>query len=194
MVPSSEQDFSLRALVGGETPEELFFDPITENDTFHSCLGCLWSLVGSASVGVSLYAADHYSEWGLAESWLSGWGPAMLGGVGGALALVIFTVLQMLSGNEIYVLDFRTDRLELRYVKRRSTRTLVSWPRKDLRRFLLDSPEEEPEGDGRPCLYVMLTSGEKIRLLEGCYPREFVEQVECRLAELCGIPSTTTRE
>lgn len=190
-MPSPEQDLSLRALVDGEAPEELFFDPVTDNDTFHSCLGCLWSLVGSACVGVGLYAADHHAGWGMAESWLSGWGLAMLGALAAVLALVIFTALEMLSGNEIYVLDFKSDRLELRHVKRRATRTLASWPRKDLRRFLLDSPDEEPEGDGRPCLYVMLTSGEKIRLLEACYPREFVEQVERRLAELCGVPSTT---
>lgn len=191
MVPSSEQDLSLRALVVGQTPEELVFDPITENDTFEACLGCLWSLVGSASVWVVLYAADHYGGWGRAESWLSGWGLAKLGVLAVILALTIFTVLQMLAGNEIYVLDFKTDRLELRRVKRRATQTLASWPRQDLRRFLLDSPEEEPEGDGRPCLYVMLTSGEKIRLLEGCYPRAFVEQVERRLAEICNVPSTT---
>ena len=115
----------------------------------------------------------------------------MLLAIGCAFALTIFTVLELAVGNEIYVLDLKTERLELRRRVRGNTRLLESWPRQQLRRFLLEPPPEEGASDAPCCLYVMLADGQQIRLLEACYSREYVEQIERRLAELCEVPSTT---
>lgn len=191
VVPSSEQDSSLQALVAGETLKQITFDPITDNDTSQSCIGCLWSIMGSASLFVGLYVADHRYGWGQAEPWTKGSGLAIAISVAMVLALVFFTISELAVGSEIYVLDFVSDRLELRRSARGKSRLLQSWPRQDLRRFLLDPPSENDAGDDPCCLYVTLDGGENVRLLEACYPRSFVEQVEKRLAELCEVPSTT---
>lgn len=191
-MPSPEQDDSLRALVEGENPALITFDPITDNDTSQSCIGCLWSILGSASFFVALYVADHRLGWGQAEPWLRGWGLALLIAIGCAFALAIFTALELAVGNEVYVLDLKTKRLELHRKARGNTRLLKSWPREQLRRFLLEPPPEDGPVDGPACLYVLLSDGQQIRLLEACYSRVYVEQIEWRLAEICEVPSTTS--
>ncbi len=190
-MPSPEQDDSLRALVEGESPELITFDPITDNDTSQSCIGCLWSILGSASFFVALYVADHHYAWGQAEPWLQGSGLLLLLVTACAFALTIFTVLELAVGNEIYVLDLKTERLELRRRVRGHSRLLKSWPQQQLRRFLLEPPPEDGAIDGPSCLYVLLADGSEIRLLEACYSRGYVAQIERRLAEICQVPSTT---
>ena len=187
-MPSPEQDSSLQALVAGERPDEVIFDPITDNDSTGSCLGCAYSVLGSAGVLVGLYAASHRYSWPQAQRLLAWLGPAGLFLLFMALALIIFTAVEVFASKEVFVLDTRSRRLEQR--QRKGQRVIKAWEVEQIRRFVLDPPVENPEAQAG--LYVLL-EGEKepVRLLEACYPRGFVEQVERALAEVCEVLSTT---
>ena len=143
--------------------------------------------MGAATVLVALYAADHYQGWELLARWTQGW--RLLAVLSGSafFSLAVFTLWEMLLGNEVYVLDFKTDRLEWRHVSPRGSKLLGSWPMTSFRRFSLELPEEEARDDNLACLYLTLSDGQQIRLLEASYSRDFVQQVERRLAELCGV-------
>ena len=187
-MPSPDQDSSLQALIAGDHPDELIFDPITDNDSTGSCLGCAYSMLGGAGVLVGLYAGLNRYGWERLELYLN------LGGRGGwvalflLVALSIFAVIETFSAKEIYVLDSDTGSLQLRSRRGKNSQVLKTWESRQMQRFILDPPGADPQANS--CLYVMI-HGEQIKLLESCYPRDFVEQVERAVSEICQVPSTT---
>lgn len=188
-MPCPEQDSSLRALIAGEHPEEIFFDPITDNDSTGSCLGCAYSVLGGAAVLVGLYACSHKGVL-LAErfsEWAGGGGLTVLFFV---VTLVVFTAIECIAPKEVFVLVTESARLELRLRRGDAMKVLKSWEAGDVQRFTLDPPEEDPNANSG--LYVTIAGVGQTRLLEPCYPREFVEQVERQVSAICQVPSTTS--
>lgn len=190
MMPSLDQDATLQALLAGERPAEVVFDPITDNDSTGSCLGCAYSVLGAAAVLVGCYVAAERYDWTPAGRFLESAGGTGLGLAAAVLTLIFFTAVEVISSKEIYVLVTADSRLELRR-RRWSRSTLVRcWEREKIRRFVLDPPGDNPEETS--CLYVVLEDEEEqIRLLEPSYPRDFVQQVERQVSEICGVPSTS---
>jgi hypothetical protein len=187
-MPYPDQDATLRSLVDGEAPDEVVFDPITDNDSTGSCLGCAYSVVGAAAVLVGLYAADARYQWGKVDQYL-GWG----GKAGVLLAfsivvLTIFTVIEVCAPKEVYALDVETGRLDLR-LRNRDRPPIKTWDSTQILRFTLDPPSDDAKA--KSCLYVMIQGEEPIKLLEACYDREYVEQIERKISEICKVPSTT---
>jgi hypothetical protein len=189
-MPSPEQDSSLKALVAGEEPDEVLFDPITDNDSTGSCLGCAYAVVLSAAVPVAIDAAANRFAWDPALRFLSWAGTPGMVGLFLLAALSIFALIETFSPKEVFVLLTDARRLELRRRRGKHAEVLKSWEADRVRRFVLDPPGEDPQMHSG--LYVMIQGeAEQIRLLESCYPRDFVEQVERRVSEICGVPSTT---
>lgn len=188
-MPCPEQDSSLQALVAGEQPEEIFFDPITDNDSTGSCLGCAYSLLGGAAVLVGLYAGSHRGVQAAERFW-------QWAGEGGLtllffiVTLVVFTIIETFAPKEVFVLVTETRRLELRLRQGRQTRVVKAWESTRVQRFLLDPPEDDPNANSG--FYVIIEGEEQqIRLLEASYPRDFVEKVERQVSAICEVPSTT---
>lgn len=181
---SPEQDSTLQALVAGELPDELVFDPITDNDSTGSCLGCAYSVLSGAAALVTLYAAVTYEWWDQVDAILAktgGWGwTAVFSLVG----LIVFTVIEMCSTKEIFVLDSHSGVLQLRHRKGDDRSAVVkSWPPEEMQRYFLDPPTDDPLA--KSCLYVKLAGEEPLKLLEACYQRDFVEQIATRLEDIC---------
>lgn len=192
MKASPEQDASLRALLDGGQPGEVIFDPITDNDSDRSCVGCMWSVVGAGALLVGLDAADVRNDWHLFERALQAYGTGAVAVALLILALLIFCVLEMLSANEIYVLETATGNLQLREVRGQRSKVLAQWNNARIQRFLLELPEQDVKTDeAHPCLYVVIGGEQPIRLLEACYEREFVVRVERALSQVCDVASST---
>jgi hypothetical protein len=193
-MPSPDQDSSLRALVAGERPEEVIFDPITDNDSTGSCLGCAYSVLAGATGLVALYAGANRYGWLLAERFFLWAGPLGLLATFLLLALAVFAIIEVFSAKEIYVLLPVQQRLELRQRRGRAPRVVREWSLAQVRRFVLDE-QTEPDPTARSGLYVVLDGEpEPLRLLEACYERSFVEQIERALADACQVLSTTSSE
>lgn len=189
-MPSPDQDTTLSALLAGEQPEEVVFDPITDNDSAGSCLGCAYSVVASAAVLVGSYAAAQRYGVVVAQCFLQTAGPAGVALSGALLTLIFFTAAELLSAKEVYVLLTGPARLELRRRRRSRSTVLRQWETEKILRFVLDPRSDDPEQPS--CLYVQMEGEEKpIRLLEPSYPRAFVEKVERQLSKICGVVSTT---
>lgn len=191
-MPRLDQDVTLQALVAGELPAEVVFDPITDSDSTGSCLGCAYSTVGALALMLAMYTAAVRYQWEWGERFFAsaGYGGVALAVVIGTLLL--FTAVEMCSFKEVYVLLTDPVRLELRRHRWRTSLLVRSWPVEKLQKFSLDeSVDDDPSAVSS--LYVSLVGEEPIRLLEPSYPREFVEQVERELSALCQLPSTTRR-
>ncbi len=189
-MPSPDQDATLEALLAGELPAEVVFDPITDNDSTGSCLGCAYSVLGSAAVLVACYTAAQRYGVSAAARFLEGAGTGGIVLSAALLTLGFFTLVELLSAKEIYVLSTDTVRLELRRRRWSRSTSIRHWDVESIRRFVLDPRGEDPQEAS--CLYVVLEGeAEPIRLLEPSYPRDFVERVEQRVSEICGVPSTT---
>ena len=187
-MPIPDQDASLQALVAGQHPEEIVFDPITDNDSTGSCLGCAYSVLAGAAVLIGLYVGGAKGV-ALAERFTDWAGRGGLAFTFCLIALSVFAVIETFAAKEIFVLVTETRRLELRLRKSADARVLKVWESNQVLRFTLDQPADDPEM--RSGLYVQMDGEEPIRLLEASYPRSFVEQVERELSALYQVPSTT---
>lgn len=182
-----DQDTSLKALIEGELPQELVFDPITDNDSTGSCLGCAYSFVGAAAVLVGMYVAAARYNWEAGERFFSSSGSGVIFFSALVVTMVLFTVVEACSFKEIYVLVTEPPRLELRRRRWARSELIRSWGVEKLQRFFLDEPIED-EPNARSCLYVGIHQEEPIRLLEASYPRDFVEKIQRRVSEICELP------
>lgn len=180
-MPVPEQELTLKALVAGELPPEVVFDPVTDNDSTGSCLGCAYSVLGGAAVLVGLYVAQVRAEWALADRFLTGaglWGQLL---VFVLVALTLFALVESCLAKEMLVLVTGSRRLELRLRRFGKQTPVQAWEAEAIGGFELDLSEIDGEA---PCsLYVRLEGEEPRRLLEPTYPRSFVQQVASRLNE-----------
>lgn len=191
-MPRLDQDATLKALVAGELPREVVFDPITDNDSTGSCLGCAYSTLGALAVLLAMYTAAVRYHWEWGERFFSSVGYGGVATAVSVLTMLLFTAVEACSFKEVYVLVTDPVRLDLRRHRWRTSVLLRSWPAEKLQKFTLDEPVDD-DSNAESCLYVSLVGEEPIRLLEPSYPREFVEQIERELSALCEVPSTTRR-